>query len=106
MAAYHEMAGPQVTVLNDTSTGILMSGNEPKPGWLFRYGVWIRRVLLGVAIAILVVAKAFGIPNNSLTAKYCLFVVIGLGGVCLLLYVVEYLLAVRYRGYWFDHHFK
>ena len=25
------------------------------------------------------------------------------GAVCLILYGIEYLLAVRYRGHWFDH---
>ena len=106
MATYHAMAGPHVAVLGDSLMGILMSGNELKPGWLLRYGVWVRRVLLGVAIATPLVGKASGVPDNSLTAKYCLFVSLGLGAVCLLLYVVEYLLAVRYRGYWFDHRFK
>src|SRR4051794_7203233 len=100
------MAGPRVAVSNDSLMGILMNGNEPKPGWLFRYGVWVRRGLLGVAIATPLVGKASGVPDSSLTAKYCLFVGIGLGAVCLLLYVVEYLLAVRYRGYWFDHRSK
>jgi hypothetical protein len=74
----------------------------PRPRWLFQYGAWIRRVLLAVAIALPFVGKACGIPDNSSTAKYGFFVVVGLGATCVLLYAAEYALAVRYRGYWFD----
>jgi hypothetical protein len=83
-----------------------VSDTEPKPRWLFRYGIWVRRGLLGVAIAIPLVGKASGVPDNSTTAKHCFIAAIGLGAACLLLYVVEYLLAVRQRGYWLDHRFK
>jgi hypothetical protein len=83
-----------------------MSENGPRPRWLFQYGAWIRRVLLGVAIALPLIGKACGIPDNSPTARYGFFVVVSLGAACLLVYGAEYVLAVRYRGYWFDHRFK
>ena len=84
----------------------MMSDSGPRPRWLFRYGTWVRRSLLAAAVAIPLIGKASHVPENSPMAKYGFFVVVGLGGACLLLYAVEYLLAVCYRGYWFDHHFE
>jgi hypothetical protein len=84
---------------------VLLSRTELRPRWLSRYGVWVRRSLLAVAIAIPFVAKASGIPQNSQTAKAWFFVALLLGIISLVFYAVEYLLAVRRRGYWLDHHF-
>ena len=53
----------------------------------------------------LFVGKAAGVPDNSPTAWNGFLLALGLGSVGLLLYAVEYLMAVRYRGYWFDHDF-
>jgi hypothetical protein len=82
-----------------------MSDGGPRPRWLFRYGVWIRRALVTVALGILFIGKASGLPDNSPAAKSLFLVVLGLVGASLPLYALEYLLAVRYRGYWYDRHF-
>ena len=74
-------------------------------GWLSRNGAWARRTFLAFVLALLFVGKALGIPDNSLTAKACLFVALGFGALGLLLYAAEYPMAVRRRGYWFDHYF-
>ena len=82
-----------------------MSRDGPRPRWLFEYGVWIRRSLLAISLAIPFMGKALGVAGNSRIARHGFFAALGLCSISLLLYAVEYLLAVRHRGYWFDHHF-
>jgi hypothetical protein len=80
-----------------------MNDTRSRLSWLSRNGVWIRRSLMAIVLAVICTCKAAGMPDDSSTARNVFFLAIGLGGVGLLLYAAEYLLAVRHRGYWFDH---
>jgi hypothetical protein len=51
----------------------VMSEGGPRPHWLIHDGLWSRRALLAVAVAIPLVGKLVGLPNNSPAAKYLFF---------------------------------